>query len=75
MRINFNATVEELEQSAGSCESMAKTAESAELRAFLAGAAAGIDLLATCRKPDMLGSLLAVEFDACMSRLGGGGAE
>lgn len=74
MRVNFNATTDELEQSAGSCECMAKTAESAELRAFLAGAAAGIDLLATCRKPEMLGSLLAVEFDACMERLGGGDA-
>lgn len=74
MRINFNATADELEQAAGSCESMAKNADGAELRAFLAGASAGIDMLAACRKPDALGSLLAVEFEARMSRLGGGGA-
>ncbi|MDU2821476.1 MAG: hypothetical protein E7C06_04395 [Eggerthella lenta] len=74
MRVNFNATMDEMEQSAGSCEAMAKTAEGAELRAFLAGAAAGIDLLTTCRKPDALGSLLAVEFESVMSRIGEGGA-
>ena len=30
MRINFNATVDEMEQSAGSCESQAKNAGSRE---------------------------------------------
>lgn len=74
MRLNFNATVDELEQAAGSSEAMAKGAEPAELRAFLAGAAAGIDLLAACRKPDAFGTLLAAEFEPAMARIEGGAA-
>lgn len=72
MRVNFNATVDELEQCAGSCESMAKNASDGTLAAFLAGAAAGIDMLPSCRKPDAFGSLIAAEFEACMGHVRGG---
>ena len=72
MRVNYNATIDELEQAAGSCEAQAKSTDDETLAAFLAGASAGIDLLPSCRKPDTYGSLVAVEYGTYMARVTGG---
>ncbi len=74
MRINFNATVDEMEQSAGSCESQAKNAGSREAAVFLMGAAAGIDLLASCKKPELFGSLVEGVIERYLARIGGDAA-
>lgn len=72
MRVNYNATIDELEQAAGSCEVQAKSADDEKLAVFLAGASAGIDLLPSCRKPENYGSLVAVEYEAYIERVVGG---
>lgn len=65
IRLNVNMLLDDLQQAAGSCEIAAKGAAErgeGELSLFLSGAAASLDLIANCRKPEDFGTMVAAEF-------------